>query len=172
MLGKICINFVIGPVLSLVALNVLVLSLLPYIPLPKYDYSTFSQQDLTIPDNLRYNTVPIRGSCRSSNSNNNNATLSVITVGENLPSSSNQKCLMFLHGYPDSALLLWHHQLQYFATANKYFIIAPDQRGYNNSYAPSEAMAYSLDELVEDIVQVMEWSQCKGRTILVAHDWG
>lgn len=38
--------------------------------------------------------------------------------------------LIFLHGFPETAYLAWHRQIEYFSNMG-YFVVAPDQRGYN-----------------------------------------
>lgn len=79
--------------------------------------------------------------------------------------SSLPKMLM-LHGFPeyggawgDLAPLL----------ADRFHCIAPDQRGYGNSYAPDEVSAYATSLLVGDMVALIGED---GPVTVFGHDWG
>ena len=63
--------------------------------------------------------------------------------------------LIFLHGFPETAYLAWHHQLDHFSRLG-YFVVAPDQRGYNNSAKFSSLMDYHLDLLAADIIGLID----------------
>jgi pimeloyl-ACP methyl ester carboxylesterase len=77
-----------------------------------------------------------------------------------------------LHGFPESALLSWHHQLQHFrASPDKYFVVAPDMRGYNQSDKPLEVSSYRLNELARDVIDIID-HYGKSYAIVVGHDWG
>ncbi|WP_375175690.1 alpha/beta fold hydrolase [Pseudooceanicola sp.] len=72
-----------------------------------------------------------------------------------------------LHGFPeyggawgDLATLL----------ADQYHCIAPDQRGYGQSYAPPEVEAYKMTQLVGDMAALVE--QIGGPVSVIGHDWG
>lgn len=75
--------------------------------------------------------------------------------------------LLMLHGFPEyggawaglAALL-----------ADTYRCIAPDLRGYGQSYAPSEVDAYRLPELIGDMVALID--RIGGPVTVVGHDWG
>lgn len=78
---------------------------------------------------------------------------------------SNPK-LLLLHGFPeyggaweDLAPLL----------ADRFHCIAPDQRGYGGSYAPSEVGAYAVSKLVGDMVALIGDD---GPVSVFGHDWG
>nr|CAG4707891.1 unnamed protein product [Naegleria fowleri] len=48
---------------------------------------------------------------------------------------ANQKLLIFMHGYPETALLCWGRYLDHFIEKG-YWVIAPDMRGFNESSKP------------------------------------
>lgn len=77
--------------------------------------------------------------------------------------------ILFLHGFPEFAAA-WRSQIEFFAGLG-YFVLAPDQRGYNTSDKPRGIWSYRLDKLAADILGILE---AKGiqKVNLVAHDWG
>ena len=77
--------------------------------------------------------------------------------------------MVFLHGFP-SFWYSWQHQIEYFAKQN-FYVIVPDQRGYNISGKPQQMRDYRLSVLVEDMVQLLVTMEVK-EVILVGHDWG
>jgi len=77
--------------------------------------------------------------------------------------------VVFLHGFFDM-WYSWHHQLPAVAAAG-FHAIAPDQRGFGETDAPSEIKSYSMKYLAADIIGLLDalnLDQCA----LVAHDWG
>lgn len=75
--------------------------------------------------------------------------------------------LLMLHGFPeyggawgDLAPLLAGH----------FHCIAPDQRGYGQSWAPPEVANYALSELVSDMVALI--GQAGAPVTILGHDWG
>jgi pimeloyl-ACP methyl ester carboxylesterase len=95
--------------------------------------------------------------------------LQVIEIGEN---DLNKPLLIFLHGFPETALMSWHHQLEYFASLDKYYILAPDMRGYNKSDKPKTMMEYHISYLVSDVHALIHKFAKRKDAYLVAHDWG
>ncbi|KEJ96329.1 alpha/beta hydrolase [Pseudosulfitobacter pseudonitzschiae] len=74
--------------------------------------------------------------------------------------------LLLLHGFPeyggawdDFAPLL----------AERYHVIAPDQRGYGRSWAPADVGAYTASALVSDMVALIGDD---GPVTVLGHDWG
>lgn len=73
--------------------------------------------------------------------------------------------LLLLHGFPEyggawdelSALL-----------SHRFHCIAPDQRGYGQSYAPQEVSAYTTSELVSDMAALIGADP----VTVLGHDWG
>ena len=55
--------------------------------------------------------------------------------------------------------------------AGGYFVIAPDQRGYDESDKPPGVAAYGIIPLVSDVRAICEWSGVPS-CHLVGHDWG
>jgi len=92
--------------------------------------------------------------------------LNVVTAGP-----QDGKLVIFLHGFPETALLSWHHQLHHFGEQDNYFVVAPDQRGYNTSDKPAGVENYRLNELAADVVSLIDYYQ-KDSAIVVGHDWG
>jgi pimeloyl-ACP methyl ester carboxylesterase len=77
--------------------------------------------------------------------------------------------VVFCHGFPDLAFG-WRHQLAATAAAG-FHAIAPDQRGYGGSTAPSDVAAYGLTELTGDLVGLLDALGIE-RAFFVGHDWG
>lgn len=75
--------------------------------------------------------------------------------------------LLMLHGFPEYGGA-WSDLAE--RMADRYHCIAPDQRGYGQSYAPAEVEAYKTSQLVFDMVALIEEI---GRPVTVlGHDWG
>lgn len=74
--------------------------------------------------------------------------------------------VLLLHGFPDS-WSTWRHQIP--ALARRFTVVAPDQRGYNETSRP--AWGYSVDVLVADVLELIA-ALGHERALLVGHDWG
>lgn len=75
--------------------------------------------------------------------------------------------LLMLHGFPefggawsDLAPLLAH----------RFHCIAPDQRGYGQSFSPPDVASYRLSHLVSDMVALID--AVGGQAQVLGHDWG
>jgi pimeloyl-ACP methyl ester carboxylesterase len=77
--------------------------------------------------------------------------------------------VILLHGFPEF-WYGWKHQIPALAEAG-FRVYAPDQRGYNLSDKPSGASAYTLDQLMGDVIGLMD-AIGQEKVYLVAHDWG
>jgi pimeloyl-ACP methyl ester carboxylesterase len=77
--------------------------------------------------------------------------------------------MMLLHGWPEIGLM-WHAQIDAFV-ADGWHCIAPDLRGYGGSSAPPATDAYTLKEIVQDMVELHDHLGGE-RAIWVGHDWG
>jgi pimeloyl-ACP methyl ester carboxylesterase len=77
--------------------------------------------------------------------------------------------VLLLHGFPEGAFI-WDELMQ--ALAPRAHLLAPDQRGYGASSAPTEVKAYRPRQLVGDIVALVERVFGGPADVLVAHDWG
>lgn len=75
----------------------------------------------------------------------NHISLSVLTAGP-----ADGKMILLLHGFPESAES-WNDQILLLA-AQGFFVVAPDQRGYNESSAPDSIKDYKLDTLALDML--------------------
>jgi len=91
--------------------------------------------------------------------------LNVITSG-----NKDGDMLIFLHGFPETAYLAWNKQIEYFSNMG-YFVVAPDQRGYNNSAKFDSFMDYHLDYLSQDVLDLMDHYGRESASV-VGHDWG
>jgi epoxide hydrolase 4 len=77
--------------------------------------------------------------------------------------------VLFLHGFPEHRGA-WDQALMHFG--DRYFCVAPDQRGCGGSSKPNGVDSYRAGVLAEDMRQLMS-SLAPGRTFrLVGHDWG
>lgn len=76
--------------------------------------------------------------------------------------------IIFLHGFPESHRT-WAHQMA--GLADRYWCIAPDQRGYARSSKPPEVSDYAASKLVADVFALAD-ALGIDRFTLAAHDWG
>ena len=77
--------------------------------------------------------------------------------------------VVLLHGFPEF-WYGWRKQIEPLAAAG-FRVIAPDQRGYNLSSKPSGVAAYSLTELVSDVIAIAD-QLGQEKIFLAGHDWG
>jgi pimeloyl-ACP methyl ester carboxylesterase len=77
--------------------------------------------------------------------------------------------VLLLHGFPE----FWYGWRKQIAplTAAGFRVIVPDQRGYNLSSKPSGVAAYSLTELVSDVIAIAD-QLGQEKIYLAGHDWG
>src|SRR5579871_3917001 len=75
--------------------------------------------------------------------------------------------VILLHGFPDF-WYGWHKQIGPLAEAG-YYVVAPDQRGYNLT---DKQGPYSLFSLTEDVVHLIEALNYDQAAAVVGHDWG
>jgi len=94
----------------------------------------------------------------------NGIKLHVVTAGD--PSA---EPIFLLHGFPET-WQCWDHQIP-FLVENGYYVIAPDQRGYNLSDKPEGVQNYRIDILAQDIIGLIE-AMGYEKVYLGAHDWG
>jgi epoxide hydrolase 4 len=74
--------------------------------------------------------------------------------------------VVLLHGFPE-CWYSWRHQIG--PLAERYTVVAPDMRGYNETEKP--ARGYELDVLVEDVAALIRHLGHE-RAMVVGHDWG
>jgi pimeloyl-ACP methyl ester carboxylesterase len=77
--------------------------------------------------------------------------------------------LILLHGFPEF-WYGWRKQISPLAEAG-FRVIAPDQRGYNQSSKPSAVRDYGLRELTVDVMAIADQIG-RERILLAGHDWG
>jgi len=152
-------------VISIVcSLFLLVLAFLILFPLFAFHFEIkdelLNQDPLQIPENTKWQKIFLKTS---------KIRLNVLTVGD----PTKGKVVLFLHGFPQSGLISWHKQLNFFSSNYKdqYFLIAPDLRGYNTSEKPEGVESYKLTTLVQDIVDLINHFT-KEKIFIVSHDWG
>jgi pimeloyl-ACP methyl ester carboxylesterase len=85
--------------------------------------------------------------------------------------------VVLVHGFPD----FWCGWAPVMAElAQKYFVVAPDMRGYNRSSKPGnpddpqDLAPYALPELERDLADIVHFAamQTQQKVSVVAHDWG
>ncbi len=77
--------------------------------------------------------------------------------------------MIFVHGWPEIGLM-WRAQVEALAT-DGWRCIAPDMRGYGASSAPTASEAYSLQDIVQDMVELHDHLGGSS-AIWVGHDLG
>jgi pimeloyl-ACP methyl ester carboxylesterase len=77
--------------------------------------------------------------------------------------------VFLLHGFPELAYS-WRNQIGPIAEAG-FRVIAPEQRGFGDSDAPSDPLTYSVKNLVMDLVGVLDALEID-EAVWVGHDWG
>jgi pimeloyl-ACP methyl ester carboxylesterase len=77
--------------------------------------------------------------------------------------------LLCLHGFPEY-WAAWREVIP--DLANHYFVVAPDQRGYNLSSKPDGVTAYDMKQLVADIAGIADQISPEKPFFLAGHDWG
>ncbi|QLH80896.1 alpha/beta fold hydrolase [Halosimplex pelagicum] len=94
----------------------------------------------------------------------NGVDLHVVTAGD--PSNP---MVVLLHGFPDF-WYGWRHQVPALVDAG-YYVVAPDQRGYNLSEKPRDLDDYRMRELSGDVAELIE-TENRDDAHVVGHDWG
>ncbi|MEM8742351.1 MAG: alpha/beta hydrolase [Pseudomonadota bacterium] len=77
------------------------------------------------------------------------------------------QAILFLHGFPEYSGA-WAELMA--RLSPRFLCLAPDQRGYGQSWAPAEVAAYSLRRLVGDMAELI--APLGRKVTLVGHDWG
>ena len=76
--------------------------------------------------------------------------------------------VVMIHGFPDY-WYTWRHQME--GLADRFQVVAIDQRGYNKSDKPAGVESYDMRLLVGDVIAVIKHFG-KDNAIIVGHDWG
>lgn len=90
-------------------------------------------------------------------------TLNVATAGPR-----DGEPIIFLHGFPESHRT-WRHQIA--ALSDRYFCIAPDQRGFAKSEKPEGVENYQPQKMIGDLIALADALDIDDFT-LAGHDWG
>ena len=77
--------------------------------------------------------------------------------------------VLLCHGFPELAYS-WRHQIAPLVEQG-YHVLAPDQRGYGHSDAPTDVAAYGIGDLCGDLVALLD-HHGKDDAVFVGHDWG
>eukprot|EP01129_Flabellula_baltica_P017122 TRINITY_DN9396_c0_g1_i1.p1 TRINITY_DN9396_c0_g1~~TRINITY_DN9396_c0_g1_i1.p1 ORF type:complete len:341 (+),score=58.10 TRINITY_DN9396_c0_g1_i1:47-1024(+) len=102
-----------------------------------------------------------------------NRMISVNGVQLNLWEGGNvdgEKLVVFVHGFPETALMSWKHQFPYFAENTDFRFVAPDTRGVNTSDTGDVYFSNSA-RAAEDIVALIHALGYE-KAFVVGHDWG
>ena len=76
--------------------------------------------------------------------------------------------LLCLHGFPE----FWYSWKDLMpGLSEKYYVVAPDMRGYNLSSKPASIDSYKPKLLVEDLTQLITHLGYD-KAVVIAHDWG
>jgi epoxide hydrolase 4 len=76
--------------------------------------------------------------------------------------------VVMIHGFPDY-WYSWRHQME--GLADRFQVVAIDQRGYNLSDKPAGVENYDMRLLVGDVIAVITHLK-QQKAIIVGHDWG
>lgn len=78
--------------------------------------------------------------------------------------------VLLLHGFPEYSGA-WEDMIE--RLSDRWFCVAPDQRGYNLTTKPGELRAYAAGRLAQDALALIETFRPGGRAhAVVGHDWG
>jgi len=87
----------------------------------------------------------------------------------------NGPLVVLIHGFPELGVS-WRAQVEALGAAG-YHAVAPDMRGYGGTDKPAETQAYSILNLVGDMVDLVramgaERGETGQTCVVVGHDWG
>jgi len=82
--------------------------------------------------------------------------------------TANAPLVVMIHGFPDF-WYSWRHQMA--TLADRFQVVAIDQRGYNLSDKPAGVENYDMRLLVGDVVAVIRYLG-RDKATIVGHDWG
>src|SRR5690349_12983681 len=81
---------------------------------------------------------------------------------------ANAPLVVMIHGFPDF-WYSWRHQMS--ALADRFQVVAIDQRGYNLSDKPAGIENYDMSLLAADVAAVIRHLG-RDKATIVGHDWG
>ena len=77
--------------------------------------------------------------------------------------------IILLHGFPYFAEA-WHPLIK--PLSKKFYLVAPDNRGYGRTAKPEHIKDYKLEKLTSDVVQLINHVSPDRPVTLIGHDWG
>jgi pimeloyl-ACP methyl ester carboxylesterase len=77
--------------------------------------------------------------------------------------------VILCHGWPELSYS-WRHQIPAIAEAG-FHVVAPDMRGFGRTSVPADIDAYSIFDLVGDMVALVA-ALGEKRAVIIGHDWG
>ncbi|MFC5324547.1 alpha/beta fold hydrolase [Bradyrhizobium oligotrophicum] len=77
--------------------------------------------------------------------------------------------VVLCHGWPELSYS-WRHQIPALAAAG-YRVVAPDMRGFGGSQAPADIGAYTIFDIVGDMVGLVG-ALGERQAVIIGHDWG
>jgi pimeloyl-ACP methyl ester carboxylesterase len=77
--------------------------------------------------------------------------------------------VVLCHGWPELSYS-WRHQISAIADAG-FHVVAPDMRGYGRTSAPADVGAYTIFDMVGDMVALVT-ALGETQAVIVGHDWG
>lgn len=77
--------------------------------------------------------------------------------------------IVCLHGFPEF-WIAWREVMR--ELADEFWLVAPDQRGFNRSFRPAGLEAYEAHHLVADITALAKHLSPEKPFVLAGHDWG
>ena len=77
--------------------------------------------------------------------------------------------LLFLHGFPEFSGA-WRDLMA--RLCDRYYCVAPDQRGYGKSWRPAEVAQYATKHLVADVLGFIDHFGHGKAAAVIGHDWG
>ncbi len=77
--------------------------------------------------------------------------------------------VLLCHGWPELSYS-WRHQMPALAAAG-YHVVAPDMRGFGRSEAPADISAFTIFDVVGDMVALVGMLG-ERQAVIIGHDWG
>ncbi|MBS0298153.1 MAG: alpha/beta hydrolase [Proteobacteria bacterium] len=96
-------------------------------------------------------------------------TIQTDTLNQQVLEAGSGPLVVFCHGFPELGFS-WRHQVQALADAG-YRAVAPDMRGYGGTERPDGVDAYSILNLIGDMVDLVR-ALGEEQAVIVGHDWG
>ena len=87
----------------------------------------------------------------------------------NIAEAGEGPLVLLCHGFPETSHA-WRHQITALAGAG-FHAVAPDMRGYGRTESPDEASAYTVVDLVADMVALVDALGAE-QAVIVGNDWG